>query len=64
MYGLFKLVEDIYTKNKSENKTRQGQIIHHNKNIDMKKNKKKKNKKNKQNKKYNNKTNILKVVQN
>ena len=58
MYGLFKLVEDIYTKNKSENKTRQGQIIHHNKNIDMKKKKKIKNKK------YNNKTNILKVVQN
>ena len=39
-------MEDIYTKNKSENKTRQGQIIHHNKNIDMKKkNKKKENKK-------------------
>ena len=52
-------MEDIYTKNKSENKTRQGQIIHHNKNID-----KKKIKKNKKNKKYNNKTNILKVVQN
>ena len=34
-------MEDIYTKNKSENKTRQGQIIHHNKNIDMKKIKKK-----------------------
>ena len=35
-------MEDIYTKNKSENKTRQGQIIHHNKNIDMKKIKKNK----------------------
>ena len=26
-------MEDIYTENKSENKTRQRQIIYHNKNI-------------------------------
>ena len=32
-------MEDIYTENKSENKTRQRQIIYHNKNIDMKKKK-------------------------